>query len=1597
MRVKMEKYEDENNTISISAPLSAFKMLKYNVTPIDEVMASNDKDLTEGQTMKLDPEYFGLQVLNPSNKMEMVDPTQIKTLLTGEQDENATVKIDGEIFKVKDVIDRYHKSISDRIEQKYLDKRNLIFTFDVDYAMDELHKSISENKITANLLNYLEYAQTSLKSSQSAAEIIDFFTYDEDTGQQNFQLNNPIVKAKFEQLFLSYFKSSLAEKVKGTSAALVSDTGVKVYRRVLSVDENGYPDKQEVIRSDAFLSEYSVSDLVQEKGRPLDFSDDNGFERLKLEVEASKGKGVIILDRLRTDMKEYDSKGEYTGVKYSESLFSAHDIDVMRHVADKKDAKIPLAVSKIFGVRIPSQDNHSAINIKVVDFLPAYYGSSIVSPRELVEVSGADFDIDKLYMQMKEFYFSNGEFIEYKDNFDDYVKYVNKKVQETGTIYAEANFKSKFGLDSSYTDAELKKYKDEGLNKNSINALGELGLPRTKAEYKEFVKKNGRPPYTAPLDNQILNDKWRLLGNEGVTESKDGNLPISYEPADIKVLTDLWEEIQEEFPELAELSNEDGLDADNMWGKTRSFANNQEGAGSIGAAVLPNLYLSLFSEYEVQFKSLEGVGSEATLEFNGITYDKYSNRTIKGRDYSREILEDGSAGHRKQYIISALITAMTDNAKERLAAKMGLNINALGVVANMTALGVPIKTSILLINNPIVRSIYDEAKMLDIRIDELLADKLGQLQGLYGEFSDSPPNTLQVNQALLSKSIKDPLPMFDSAYEFIQKVSDKDGLTEGFEDVPDMLERELSILSQFENAHRISEYTNAAREIINLSKGFGTSIADMTKVKESIKKLGLNLTNNEYEALNNINKPLIDVRRVFKGDGWHAKSLKVFNEFYDNLLPKVFLTQSKTFRKLINSVQTNATSFLKKEDKAKIELDLLSYLTIKAYFQNGLNRNSQSIASITNSLIYPQESGKSITDVVRETRDIWNEDTQGRFNYFLEEFIILEDADQKGNKVGIDIIGANTFNRLNEVQRISLQNGFKELFNNETTRDSAMKIIHYLMVKDGLQPAYKSLLSAINPYALSRYLGVIDNIQDSFAKDDDAAMMRTFGLSYNELVNDYVNNYFVSASASKFTQRVLLDGKNIYDPRAIVNTMPSSKLTRRNVENNPDTLYIVFDNENQVGTQFGRSIRGMENVIELTVSKGNDPSSPDNFYSGEESDNAVKNIQDAIAMIKEARLKYKKVVFPNQLLSKSHRKAIKSASAAFYGELKSQLKDEFDYRIEGETKKQKEASAKTINKKALSNAVYLDMGGSTVKLNIDIERGVGKSNKFGDEFFTLLKTKSQTTEVKNKVRSNAGQIAKTKLRTSFEVVKNEFKSVVKFPSIISIKIDNRVRYFQLSKVAGPVQQKGTISENNSMSLGTAAEYIEVPKVGSTAAFAGGFLAGSVPNSSSIQEYIAEVNSEEISDEMEDAPTADESDDMIEKRRIASLGNIEFDEATGELKSNGKIISKTTIEDAGDGTGSFSIEDVEDVEDSEDAPGDEINESSVNMIGKGKILIEDNDTEAITNFFNDLTQEQKAKLKQSSGITNVEGLLKEYKHPFYANLTMFLESMKQCFL
>jgi hypothetical protein len=1082
LRMKLEGIEalPGKQTLGIAAPLSALKMLKQRVQTLNRI--AEDKPFEEGDYTTLSAKNMGLQVLTPSNKTEVIDPTQVKNIVTSEQKDDVYVEALG--MNVGQIRTAYNLATSAKVELKFKNKRNLIFSF--EKGMQELAISKQNNKLTPNLTAFLRYATEGLKASQASSNLLEFFSTQD--GEQKYDLNNPITLNKFEQLFLSYLsKGALAEKAPGHAVALVSDFGVKVYRRVFSFDENGIPDRSEVIREEIFnkLGKYKP-DIIE--------SNNIGGERSWIGIKVP-AEGVVIIDRLRSGVKEYDNNGKFTGERYTEMLMPAHFKSIM-DLIENGNMNFPEVLSKMFAVRVPSQDNHSTINVKHVDFLPAFYGSSAMFAQELIEISGADFDIDKVYMQIKEFYEEKGKFYEYgkqttvEGKYADYLKYVSEKVKVSGTIYAEAlelynNNEQGATIDNSATTPEEERVIEaadkvgvkEGDIKKAIKALQILGLPITKDQYEEY-KKKFREPYEAPMNNAILDYKYALMGNTGVTETTNENeTPISYTAASLEILQNLLKEFVGEgevkglLPGLFERSREDNIDVNSMIGKIKAFTNNKGAA--IGAIVLPNLYLSLLTEYGIKINS---DGPKITI--NGVTYNDFG--------VTREQLPNGLEGLRKQDIISSLITMATDNAKERLVAKLGLNRHALGVVANLTALGVPIKTSLLLINNPIIQDIYSEAlnkkDKLDPGVFQLTQKKIVQLL----------VNTEAVKEDKLKKELKD----YNIDFTSYGSVTD-DFLIDAFNNPEEVTDKEkIAMLTLFLDIVKVKDFTSNMSAIAGLTNGLGKDIASVNEKALQIDKL--------FDE-----KAIMDLKPIYKSKTWQSKYLEIFNQIKDELLPATFLSASKNFQSMLGSVYQNVntdSNDFNEEVRSQISKDLLSYLTIKAYQENKLKNDPQSVATLSNELIYPGGGYLSINDIIDRLRTT----DAGQNNFFLDNFAINQKASDGNNKSGLNLVNANTFRSLNAGQKVDLQNSFAKLYGSLETKNDALSIINYIMVKDGLQLGYASLLEAISPFVIDAYLSQIETANAALRSDDDAKVKQVFGLNTEELESDFVNNYLLS-------------------------------------------------------------------------------------------------------------------------------------------------------------------------------------------------------------------------------------------------------------------------------------------------------------------------------------------------------------------------------------------------------------------------------------------------------------------------------------------------------
>ena len=1094
----------------------------------------------------LNPKWMRLQVVNPSNKVWGIDPRQMKQLITTEQNDSTVVTIGDTEYTIEEIKKAYHKSVSDQVTLRYKDKRNLIFNMGT--ALDEIGNSIDTGNVTVNLRSFLRYAITGLESSHAKTQMLEFFSFDE-LGNPKFDLNNPITIDKFQELFLSYFsKGILAGKQASISAALVSSHGVKPMRVVKELDKNGQPIRTEVIRMEAWKkmkSKPKIADkFIQVDNEPGKWVD------LKV--------GDVILQELQHNV--YDPK---TKTYYSEFMMAPHHREVSKFI--KPGDIIPDVIAKAFGIRIPSQDKHSAISLRLVDFLPEFYGSSAMFANELIEISGADFDIDKLYMHIKEFYYKKGDFVEYgkaktnKGKYAQYIRYILSQVNKRGSTINEAviNWSTN---DSAFLDEEqLESLQDElarqtaadlvvdknlfkktyeakviayileindnitdeqiiklyNKNEDLYGALQNLGLPVTFREYNEYFKKHGEP-YEAAINNDILDQRIALVANETIINPKDGReIGIGNEPANLEPLYEIRDYLKETFPELADFANPEDIDPDNMLGLFETWNSIKTGEGGIGAAVRPNVVLNMLGEngITVESKIVNGKEVYPQIRYNKTTFDTFAT------PYSLDGKTNDKAT-RTQYLVSALITMMTDNAKERLADILSINKNSLAVVTTLSSLGVPIKTSMLLLKNPIIKLGYDIAinkpSPIAPGISTILNKRIKFLNQTY-EISTEPVTDETLTDAINNNWIDTTLPLTTGFGKNIE------GQTpEGYTDKQASIE--YSILKQFVNARRLTDYTGKLGSLVDLLAGFGRSTEDIDLKIDDFNELGVGLSDKEFNKLFDINAegvkvPIpIDVRSIFEGNDFRATYYKIFKEFTEDLLPAVFITRTSEFTKMKDVVLENMIQnkmLVNPKRKRIIEKDLLSYLTALSYKQFLLNSENglERLGSLQNGLIYDDIGGKNtltIENIVTSIRNYFK--SQNKENYFIQKFIALDLATNETNKAGINRAKSNNWTKMSDAKAVDLQASFAEIYSEPALRDYAYDLVHYLLVKDGMQFKNDTFLSVIPGFMFDKILRSISaghTLLKSSTKTDSSYDL-VFGKNSTELVNDFVHGYLKS-------------------------------------------------------------------------------------------------------------------------------------------------------------------------------------------------------------------------------------------------------------------------------------------------------------------------------------------------------------------------------------------------------------------------------------------------------------------------------------------------------
>ena len=1031
LRLALESREKEGK-LAAAVPVSAAKGEKINVAgSVNDIFQTNE--LGEVSAVS---DYFTehpmmgwtLQQVNPSNKLSGTDPSQSKQSIVSDLNPLAKAFFNGKFQSLGSLVETYKELTGQRVTLKMQNKLKSLYNSETG-ALD--------------MTDFSNYAQRLVAQRSGDSETIEMFSVDEN-GQFIYDLNNAVTIDTYENMLMNYLsKDTLAEKVPLHSLTLVSNYGIKAVKKLLEVDENGQPKRWEVVRTE------EVRRNASKYANAVRFSDAEARTFEGLGKALASGQDVYYIDDLRHAVPEYNEAGEIVGY-FSEAIVPAHFAQIEMYLARNPNARIPDVIAKMFAVRIPTQDKHSNVNVRVVDFLDAHYGSVIVAPHELIEISGADFDVDKLYAAYKQWYFENGQFFEYgesdkeEDMYKDYLHYMlanDKKVREKLELSvdnelsgATATAINSVAWDVEYNEAKV------------VKALKELGRPATLKEYVDAVKENkGYDIYEAPYNNKLVDVKMALSWNEDtVSDKSTEGLSITEQPKAFQVAhVDPFTAVAEDSI-FAEFFKDIDMNPDKFIAKILAFDDIRTGSKLIG--------------YASRAMSSWFVGSELNAEFpEALAYDQGQYQS-----FAESMTNDG---FRKAYIISAAVSMVTDNAKEKLAGKLQINKQNFIYSLMMISAGMSAKEALLVLQQPISRKLFKELAKKD------------------NSFLFSP-----------SKGLSERLASFiDPKGVSVSSLLEKYG-----EAVPTLTQDLLvSNMQEEDNAINLA----VARLILQLD-GYQSKFMNIAQVTNLVR----GYENNKFLDLDETDESLENNfvgEEKFRKDKMYGALLSAHEEIKkvtSELAVTRFSGFTESLKKIAAGFEVNRR--VKNKFDESLPKELLSYLNILAY-KNYLMRSGKyrNLNTLTNDLVYG-DGDTNIASIVQNLKQQFPD------NYFLNKHVIIVSSTDPKNKYGVSYIENTSYTKLSKIEKQRVKNSVIELYSKRP--DAVIDLFNYTLVKDGGLFAGGSIIDLLPLFIKQDFFDASKGLLDLFKNIDeynDSDQIAVLGITFQDAMREFAKNY----------------------------------------------------------------------------------------------------------------------------------------------------------------------------------------------------------------------------------------------------------------------------------------------------------------------------------------------------------------------------------------------------------------------------------------------------------------------------------------------------------
>ena len=368
--------------------------------------------------------------------------------------------------------------------------------------------------------------------------------------------------------------------------------------------------------------------------------------------------------KMKPDGKSIDYIPAYVPI-YSKDIIDFYG-DENGNVDIKKIEEEAPELLEMIGYRIPTESKHSMLPIRIVGFLPNFNGSSIVLPVDVTNITGSDFDIDKLYIMRPYLEVESYELDEKDEEGNNIVERVLRKKSYTdGNGFIEGStpeenyaMRNNFLFDSYMAILKSEYSTSEIFDPSSFAVLN--------AEAKESF-----------LSSFTFEELYNMVEKAGILKELSEEVKFTKDPIKDKllILENLNEERIKKVISTYESSNTPFLSSTMHYFETQ----NAVGLDLVGISANANTFMAVAQQIKDELRLKE------PIEYDGDTYSGYGEiYNPKGKNIQRTV---------GQFVIAAV-----DNVKAPALAYMKADVGNLGSIIAGVALGLPTRDLAIMSN-----------------------------------------------------------------------------------------------------------------------------------------------------------------------------------------------------------------------------------------------------------------------------------------------------------------------------------------------------------------------------------------------------------------------------------------------------------------------------------------------------------------------------------------------------------------------------------------------------------------------------------------------------------------------------------------------------------------------------------------------------------------------------------------------------------------------------------------------------------------------------------------------------------------------------------